>query len=188
MSSPELWARLRYLNDSAHLLATVAPSTSRHLRTRCDALISEKELASSDAHRRNTCGACGTIMILGWEGTMQTEPQPSRRRTARPDGQAVKQTKVLVYECKICYRKTRFPLSHPPQATRHKATSSNSRAMSTSELLTKPSPVSLPAKSNSKKRAKARKRGGLDALLAVKGTSGQVSGFGLDLMDFMKKS
>lgn len=188
MSSPELWARLRYLNDSAHLLATVAPSTSRHLRSRCDALISEKELASSDAHRRNACGACGTIMILGWEGTMQTEPRPSRRRTAQPDGQAVKQTKALVYKCKTCYRKTRFPLSDPPEATRHKVTSSNSRVMSTSELLTKPSPVSLAAKSNSKKRAKARKRGGLEALLAAKETSREVSGFGLDLMDFMKKS
>jgi hypothetical protein len=60
--------------------------------------------------------------------------------------------------------------------------------MSTSELLTKSSPVSLAAKSNSKKRAKARKRGGLEALLAAKETSREVSGFGLDLMDFMKKS
>lgn len=188
MSSPEVRARLRYLNDSAHLLATIAPSTSRHLQSRCDALISEKELDSSDAHRQNACAACGTIMILGWEGTMQTKPRPSRRRKAQHDGQAVKHTKALIYECKTCYQKTRFPFSGPPQVTRDKATSYDSRALSTSELLIKPSPVSLATKSSGKKRAKARKRGGLEALLAAKGTNREVSGFGLDLMDFMKKS
>ncbi|PMD54549.1 uncharacterized protein K444DRAFT_597481 [Hyaloscypha bicolor E] len=165
MSSPELSARLRYLNDSAHLLANTAPSTSRQLRSRCDVLMSENDLGPSDAHRQDACGACGTIMVLGWAGTMKTGPQPSRRRKPRPDGQAIKQTKALIYECKTCHRKTRFPLSEPPPATRYKK-----------------------ASSNSKKRAKARKRGGLEALLTAKKAGPEASGFGLDLMDFMKKS
>jgi hypothetical protein len=62
--------------------------------------------------------------------------------------------------------------------------------MSTSQPLTKPNPgSSIPeAKSNSKKRAKVRKRGGLEALLTAKKAGPEVSGFGFDLMDFMKKS
>jgi RNase P subunit RPR2 len=190
MSSPELSARLRYLNDSAHLLATTASSTSRHLRSQCNALMSENELAPSDAYRRDACGACGTIVILGWDGTLQTEPQPSRRRKARTDGRALRQTKALIYKCQTCGRKTRFPLSNPIQATRHKPKSSNSSPMATSLPLTKPTPgFSVPeAKSDRKKRAKARKRGSLEALLAAKKAGPEVSGFGLDLMDFMNKS
>jgi hypothetical protein len=62
--------------------------------------------------------------------------------------------------------------------------------MSTSQALTKPSPGSSvsEAKSSSKKRAKARKQDGLKALLAAKKSGPEASGFGLDLMDFMKKS
>ncbi|KAE9380341.1 hypothetical protein N431DRAFT_324423 [Stipitochalara longipes BDJ] len=165
MSSSELPARLRFLNDSAHLLATAAPSTSRHLRSRCNALMSENELALSDAQKQDACGACGTIVIQGWEGTMHTESQPSQRKKARLNGQAAKQTKTLTYQCKTCGRTTRFLLGTPSSATRRK-----------------------PISSNSKKRAKARKRGSLEALLAAKKAGPKVSGFGLDLMDFMKKS
>jgi hypothetical protein len=62
--------------------------------------------------------------------------------------------------------------------------------MSTSQALTKPSPGSSvsEAKSSRKKRAKARKQDGLKALLDAKKSGPEASGFGLDLMDFMKKS
>lgn len=190
MSSPELSARLRYLNDSAHLLATAAPSTSRHLRSRYDTLMAENELAPLNAHRRDACGACGTIMMLGWQATMQTEAQSSRWRTARHGGPAVKQTKTIIYECKTCHRKTRFLLGNPPLATRQRSISSNVTSMSTSQRLNKriPSSSGPEAMSNSKKRAKTRKRGGLRALLAAKKAGPEAAGFGLDLMDFMNKS
>jgi RNase P subunit RPR2 len=189
MSSAELSARLRYLNDAAHLQATAAPSTSRHLRSRCNALMAENELSLAETHRREACGACGTLTILGLRATMRSETQPARRRRARPGSPATQQTKSLLYECNTCSRKTRFPLSNPLPATRHKTTSVNSRSILTSQPLTKlvsGSSVSE-TRSSSKKRTKARKRGGLKALLAAKNSVHRVSGFGLDLMDFMKK-
>ncbi|PMD35334.1 hypothetical protein L207DRAFT_436121 [Hyaloscypha variabilis F] len=167
MSSLELSARLRFLNDSAHLLVTAAPSTSRHLRSRCNALMSENELAPSETNKRDACGGCGTIAILGWEGTMHTESQSSQQKKIRLNGQPAKQTKTMVYQCKTCGRKTRLPLGTPSSATRRKPISSEPRF---------------------KKRAKARKRGGLEALLAARKPDSAASGFGLDLMDFMKKS
>jgi RNase P subunit RPR2 len=190
MSSPELSARLRYLNDSAHILATIAPSTSRQLRSQCNALMSENDVARSDAYRRDACGACGAIMLLGWEGTINTEQHSSRRRNAQVDGQALKQTKTLIYGCKTCHRKTHFSLSKPSPATRNKRTSLTSKLLSASQSLTEPISGSLVPveRSNSKKRAKARKRGGLEALLAAQKQSPGTSGFELDLMDFMKKS
>jgi RNase P subunit RPR2 len=191
MESAALSTRLRYLNDSAHLLATTAPATSRHLVSRCSALIFEHELDLSEAQRRKACRACGTIMILGWEGTLQTEARPSSRRRKTPrDDQDMKQTKALVYKCETCGRKTRFPLCAPPQNSKQKPGLSDSRSMSTSQALTKPSPGSSvsEAKSSRKKRAKARKQDGLKALLDAKKSGPEASGFGLDLMDFMKKS
>jgi RNase P subunit RPR2 len=190
MASSDILARLRYLNDSAHLLATTAPATSRHLILRCNALMFERELETSETQTLKACGACGTIMILGWEGTLQTEGQPSRRKKAPQKGQDVKHTKALIYNCKTCGRKTRFALGTPPQANKQKSGSSNSRSMSTIQTLPKPSlGSSAPeAKLSSKKRAKTRKRGGLEALLAAKKAGPETSGFGLNLMDFMKKS
>jgi ribonuclease MRP protein subunit SNM1 len=182
MSSPELSARLRFLNGSAHLLATTAPSTSRHLQSRRNTLMYDNELDPSEAHRRDACGACGTIVILGWKSTMQTESQPSRRRNPRPEELVMKQTKALIYKCKTCGRKTRFPLSRPSAVTRHKPESSYPKS-------TRSIPgQSNPEKSNGKKRVRARKRGGLEALLAAKRTGPETSGFGLGLMDFMKKT
>ena len=189
MVSPELSARLRFLNESAHLLATTAPTISRQLTSRCNALMTDNTLDTSEAQRLNACGACGTIMIVGWEGTKKMESQPARRGKALRDGQAVKQTKALVYLCETCGKKTRFPLSTKSQAYKHELTTSGLRSNITSQSSTKPSPASSApeAKSSSKKRAKAKKRGGLEAILAAK-KAGDSSGFGLDLMDFMKKS
>jgi RNase P subunit RPR2 len=190
MASAELSARLCYLNDSAHVLAKTAPTTSRHLISRRNALMFENELDPSEAQRRNACGTCGTIMILGWEGTMQTETQLSRGKKLQPHGQGAKPTKALIYNCETCGRKSRFPLNHPSQTNRHRSVSSNSRPISTSQFLTRPNSASsaLEAKPGSKKRTKARKRGGLEALLASRKIGPESSGFGIDLMDLMKKS
>jgi RNase P subunit RPR2 len=190
MASAELSARLRYLNDSAHLLAITAPATSRRLIARCYALMFENKLDPSEAQRQNACGACGTIMALGWDGTMQTESQPSRRSKDIRDGQGHQHSKALICKCETCGRKTRLPLNTRPQANRRKSASSNLRSMSTSQSLTKPNSGSqvLEVKTRGKKRARARKRGGLEAILAGKKVNPETSGFGLDLMDFMKKS
>ena len=189
MASPELSARLRFFNESAHLLATTAPATSRQLISRCNALMTDNEPDTSEAQRLNACGACGTIMIVGWEGTKKMESQPARRGKGPRDGQAVKHTKALVYHCETCGKKTQSPLGTKLQAYRQNLTTSGLRSNITSQSITKPSPASSApeAKSSSKKRAKAKKRGGLEAILAAK-KAGEYSGFGLDLMDFMKKS
>ncbi len=190
MTSAELSARLCYLNDSAHLLATTAPATSRHLISRRNTMMFENELDPSEAQRRNACAACGTIIILGWEGTMQTNTQSPQRKKVQPHHQRVKQTRALIYNCETCGRKTRFPLNNTSQANRHRSTSLNSKSMSTSQSLAKPSSVSsVPdGKPTVRKRTKARKRGGLEALLAAKKPGSENSGFGLDLMDFIKQS
>ncbi|TVY82057.1 Uncharacterized protein LSUE1_G005548 [Lachnellula suecica] len=188
MASPELSARLRFLNDSAHLLVASAPETSRHLMSKHNYLLFDSYIDISDAQRRKACVACGTIMIMGWNGTLET--QRTRRKGKRRE-EASQPAKVMVYKCESCGNKTRHPLPGPPRAIRSKATYSKAvpPSSSTATSLSKepPAPTQSP-NSSSKKRAKSRKQGSLQAILAkqkAQETTG--SGFGLDLMDFMKK-
>jgi len=183
MNSPEQSARLRYLNDAAHLLMTMAPTTSKYLMSRCNSLIFDSGLERSESQRRQTCGACGTIMVTSWEATVQVQSQRSRRNSSKTQKVAPNPTKEVVYNCDSCGKKTHFKL--PPAAAKRKAVvrgGQKTAALQQGKL--QPSQI-VTASSSSKKRAKARK-GGLEALLASKKATGaQQPSFSLDLMDFM---
>jgi ribonuclease MRP protein subunit SNM1 len=194
MASPELSARLRYLNDSAHLLTTTAPATSRYMMSSCNALMFDRNIDQSETQRRKVCGACGTIMILGWECTVQLESQKRRRKKGDQSKDAPNSSKAIVYKCESCSRETRFPIPLPAPRNKMRSQrqmpSSGTGAMNLLQAKAN-STTSTPLSTNasSKKRAKARKQGGLGAILAQKKASeASRSGFGLDLMDFMKKT
>jgi ribonuclease MRP protein subunit SNM1 len=193
MASPELSARLQYLNDSAHLLAAAAPETSRHLMSRHNSLLFDSNLDPSEAQKRKACGACGTIMILGWNGVLELK-QPGRKNRRRHGGVS-KTQRAVVYTCECCRRKTRHPFPAPRQKYNPGTKSSKPAPVSATASASSRTPqakdvptVSQSSNSSSKKRAKNRKQGSLQAILAKQkaseGASG--SGFGLDLMDFMK--
>jgi RNase P subunit RPR2 len=187
MESPELSARLRYLKDSAQLLMRSAPATSRHLMSRCNSLMFDVGLEQSESQRRQICGGCGTVMVIGWEARLHFHTQQRRRRAGKVRNEPSNQIKEMAYSCESCGRTTRFQVP-TPSARRKQLLEAGSKIQV--PLLRKPEsrPITAAANSNSKKRAKARK-GGLEALLATKKASeAQQSGFGLDLMDFMKKS
>jgi RNase P subunit RPR2 len=177
MASPELSARLRYLNESAHLLATTAPETSRYLMSRCNALIFDHQIEVDDKQKMASCGACGTLILPGWEGILESHCERSKGiKKGKRQNRAV-QSRSLVYECGTCGKKTQERVEPPPPVKKNVVGASVSKAP---KQLT----VSTPAQSSSKKRAKARK-GGLVAILAQKKTVDTSGGF--DLMDFMKK-
>lgn len=192
MVSPELTARLRYLNDSAHLLATTAPETSRQLMSQCNALMFDNELDHTITEKQTACGACGTIILLGWEGKLESQSERLRDSKKGKVLYRPMQPRALLYECGTCGRKTRQHIKLPLPAKRHMPASSASRPVRISEQYANPPAGCSPStetpsvNSSSKKRAKTRK-GGLAAILAQKNTS-NVSGSGYDLMDFMKKA
>ncbi|KAG4444495.1 hypothetical protein IFR05_000086 [Cadophora sp. M221] len=191
MEPPELSTRLRYLNESAHLLATTAPTTSRYLMSRHNALMYDSKIELSESQKKKACGACGTIMILGWEATLQTEVRSKKGKAARKEREAAGYVRTMVYTCGTCSKKTRFPTSISKPIRRKKA------ALSSTSTSTAPAPASAPqSQSNdsstpSKKapKRKSRKKGVLDAILArSQAPQATSSGFGLDLSDFMRKS
>ena len=197
MASGAVSARLRYLSDSAHLLAGTAPATSAHLMSQCNGLMFDNDLEPSDAYRRKSCGACGNIMLPGISSKMHKETREIAKRKGKSDKRGSNpslQARAIVYKCSFCQKNTRLPLPTTTSTAIRKSTKNHSHAVSlkaTSSVTpgNSASESSTPTSANasSKKRAKSRKHGGLQALLAKKNEP-QSSGFGLDLMDLMKRS
>jgi RNase P subunit RPR2 len=193
MASLDLTARLRYLNDSAHLLATTAPATSKYLMSKCNSLMFDSNIEQSDSHKQKVCGACGTVMILGWEGKLQVESGRARRRKSTPKKATNNRVRAMVYKCESCGSKTRLDISPSPSSVPKDKSVSLSHANLRSSTLPTSNTSSLLLNTpppQAKKRTKARKQGGLEAILArQKATDSRgSSGFGLDLLDFMKKT
>lgn len=202
MASNELSQTLGFLADAAHLLATTAPETSAFLMRKRDALVFENEIPRSEAQRQHVCSCCGHIMVLG-RGSILTVDS-GKRSSAKGASSQVGQhhwkrenhqsgpTKII--KCGHCQKVTKVKFSAPAQISRHKIKGKASKpapaaASASASAVARPSqeePLKSTANASSKKRAKSRKAGGLQALLeqskASKGT-----GLGLSLADFMQK-
>ncbi len=200
MSSPALSARLKYLNDSAHLLATTAPQTSAYLMSRCNNLMFDNDLDQTEGHRRHVCGACGNITVLGWTGTRLVEKLKTRKArrivTSKQDKLGKQRAKAIIYKCELCSRDTRQDINTIAPRSLQAGTKAlrvvlDVSTPSSNEETPGKTASSAMSNASSRKRAKVRKLGGLQALLAKnKDTRGRGSGggFGLDLLDLMKKA
>ena len=193
MASPELTARLKHLDGAARLLADTAPEISRHLMLKHNALMFDKEIDMPNERRKHVCGACGTIIKPQVNGKLETKPKARKKAATKAAGHArtssSKQCRVRLYTCKICDRYTRT-ISHYPAGIRHhrQHTPADTEASPTVTTVSKPTDSARPHTIATKKSKSARK-GGLSALLAQqKSSQSNSSGFGLNLLDFMKKS
>jgi len=139
-----------------------------------NALLLENDLNKSDVQRSKACGACGTLLILGWAATMEIKTQRKK-----PKGKiASNYSRAMVYRCATCNMKTQFPIQSAPKIISRPGVVSKIANQEPS------TPISLQA-STHKKRSKSAKQGGLRALLQKKKENNLTSS-GFDLMDFMK--
>jgi hypothetical protein len=190
--------RLKFLKESAHLLAFTSPATSAVLGSEHDRLLQSEELdlqASKkdwDAHRRQMCGACGNLMIPGWSCYVFHESlRPTQRKKNAGTKDLPKAEKSIVYQCLRCHRKTVQTMpTRPPRHVKLSSEPSKTEAPSVvvvKESRRKDGHVAKSVNASSKQRAKARKQSGLQAMLAKSKTqSSGGSGFGLDLTDLMQ--
>jgi RNase P subunit RPR2 len=206
-------SRLRYLDGAAHLLSVASPAVSAQLLFQYNKIASENELDSSDARKRSVCGACGNIMVPGWTCHVRSQSTGSKRvskkslrkrrssgrpRTTAPGsvpgaGGSEMKGLEMVYECRVCGRATRQTSPKKPPSRRPARNTAPMTSPSTPakhlgvDAMESPRPASTNA--SSKRRAKARKQGGLQALLAKRKEGVEQTGdFGLDLMDLMKQA
>jgi RNase P subunit RPR2 len=182
-------SRANYLHEAAHLLAASSPAASAFFGSARNRLAQDSEIELSakelDALRRETCGACGCLMVPGWSCKISNKPQVRKAadKKIKLSDIAVENTST-VYHCLRCHRKTEHLLQPQPRrplkkSTRFEATQPKTnitKSITEGDLKTPKT-----ANASSKQRQKARK-GGLQAMLEK--NKSQSSSQGLDLMDF----
>ncbi|KAI9703830.1 MAG: hypothetical protein M1836_007601 [Candelina mexicana] len=204
MAITSLSTRLRYLNDSAYMLATTSPATSAYLMSQHRKVASEHDLTIPEARSREVCGACGNIMIIGWSSHTYAEAGPEKlpksiEETSNSSNSKEPHTGMtMIYECRICNSNTKqdfrkHKIERQPQHRKGAPESVPSQTPGIPTTRTKPASVKLSSvNGDSKRRAKARKQSGLQAMLARARADDAKSypsrGFGLDLMDLMKSN
>lgn len=190
-------SQLRFLEDAANLLGRSSPSTTAHLLMAHTHILHD-EFKSLNSHQtKHHCAGCGSLRTRKLSKHVGVKPKKISKASNRDC--------ATVYKCGSCNQRavvprkksgSRVPSKASSRVTTNKAIASalpesSSTASSTPVISSQQDPAAVPAvvapeksadNSNSKKRAKARKQGGLQALLASKKSS-QPS---LDLLDFLQ--
>ncbi|KAL2002975.1 hypothetical protein VTN02DRAFT_5384 [Thermoascus thermophilus] len=208
MAPTESVTRLNFLRDSASFLSLQSPSTAAHLLASHNQILHEDFKPLNYRQKENFCGACGSIRKPEYTKKFEVKPKnvKSKGKPLKDAGSAG----ATVYKCLRCHRRTVLPHRKPaarptvqkqPQPISTPAQVSSSSTVSTADKAPEkaatqaPSDpavsVDAPAKmtsenASSKKRAKARKQGGLQALLASKQRSQASTSPSLDLLDFLQ--
>lgn len=218
MANAEFEAKLRFSEVSARHYVSLEPATSAHLMAHRANEASGSGITPNDKRPKDVCKACGSISVPGItsrtsilrNGTEGKRSKVNSRKNVKNKSDAKLQRRTLdlpknlKIDCLICYRYETRPLlvskarNPKPITNQHKP----GGIVSTPQLLpahgdlrtmslesqTEPSNLHA-ANTGSKKRAKARKQGGLQAMLEKsKASASSSSGFGLELLDLMKQS
>lgn len=204
MPPSEYAPQLRFLKESANFLLSQSPSTSSHLLAVHNRILHDDFKSLNQRQHETSCGACGSIRKPEWTKTIQVKrkkPKRSDRVTSRSSASKETTDGATVYKCLRCHRRTvrrhQREAVHPSSSSRAPAAAIlqpvSTAATSTIEKYV-PQGVSEPVQvskaadnASSKKRAKARKQGGLQALLASKQRSQATSSSSLDLFDFLQQ-
>lgn len=188
MPASEYGPRLNFLRDSASSLGTASPSTAAYLMGVHNRVLFDDLKPLNQRQQESCCSACGTVRTAGASKTIHIKQKKSKHSSTSSGG-------ATVYQCLRCHRRAikpqrREPLhSKAPKAstpTLDQSTTTTKPANETAAQLQAPTaPSRTSENANSKKRAKTRKQGGLQALLASKQQS-QPASSSLDLFDFLQ--
>ncbi|KAL4863986.1 hypothetical protein BDV12DRAFT_20366 [Aspergillus spectabilis] len=175
--------RLNFLKDSAGALSSTSPSTAAFLMSVHYGIFLEEHKPPNHRLHDSFCGACGSPRKSEWTKTASIKKKSQKRATSSfAEG-------ATVYKCMRCRRRTVTPSRVPSRAvsaTVPIVQSQTSAAITTTSLPGQISASKAADNASSKKRAKARKQGGLQALMAAKQTQTEPSQ-SLDLFDFLQQ-
>ncbi|PWY68455.1 hypothetical protein BO70DRAFT_366126 [Aspergillus heteromorphus CBS 117.55] len=189
-------SRLEFLKSAASSLNALSPSTAAYLMTVHNGIIHDEGKPLNQRQKDAFCGACGSARNPEWTRTITVHKRKGKHsnsasRSAGADG-------ATILKCLRCRRRTVKPTrkeavraAMPVKATPIPASMPDGQsAAGATTTMPLSDPVPAPAvnkaadNANSKKRAKARKQGGLQALMASKQQARTNS---LDLFDFLQQ-
>lgn len=202
MSDVATQAKARFLDSSARHYVSSYPATSAHLMLQRNLTTAGSAMPVRGKESKGVCQACGTILIPGWSSrTSIVSHGVSKRELPKSGSKSRFRSKIsslpakrMKVECLICYRFEEIPLQSSrletagrPQRSEDYLALSEKPDTGFSSQVQDTKPVTMTT--SSKQRARARKQGGLQALLNESKTStSHSSGSGLDLLDLMKKA
>lgn len=187
--------RLNFLKESASTLSAASPSTAAHLMMVHHGVFLDEGRPLNQRLQETSCGACGSIRSPETTRVMHLKKRKSLKRASVARG--ITAHGATVYKCLRCRRRTvrpsRMEAPRPQTAGQCKSSMNVAQPVSGGESpstqATQVAEGSHVAKAadnaSSKKRAKARKQGGLQALLASKQKIQATSS--LDLFDFLQQ-
>jgi hypothetical protein len=201
MSANESTLHLNFLKNSASLLSSRSSSTAAYLMNTHNRLLYEEFKSLKPRQHETSCAACGSPRNPDHTTVIRVKQRRSNR-----SGQTSRDGGATVYKCLRCHKRWVRPLQsrNPLQTKSISITNPIPFNSSTSPAMSSPAPPSQAAldapaatgvsdpkatseNASSKKRAKARKQGGLQALLASKQRSQtSATGSSLDLLDFLQ--
>lgn len=201
MTSYDSTLRLQFLQNAASLLCSGSISTASHLIVQHNGILHEDSKSIKLRQHESWCNACGAPRKPRYTKIVKPKYRSSKGKT-RPASIASRE--AIVYRCLRCSSRTvqRRPSQPRPSqkaggtsaasiqaASGHEVTStSQSTANLTSRPAAESSIKTTSENASSKKRAKARKQGGLQALLASKRSGESTpSSSSLDLFDFLQQ-
>ncbi|KAL4903006.1 hypothetical protein BDW74DRAFT_55705 [Aspergillus multicolor] len=174
--------RLNFLKDSASSLSPISPSTAAYLMSAHNAIFHEDQKPLNQRFHESFCGACGSSRKSEHTKVASIKKR-SQKRAALSQAKGLTADGATVYKCLRCGRRT-----VTPSRTSSKPAHPNTPIVDSTAAKAQPyqAPASKTAENaSSKKRAKARKQGGLQALLATKQSQAEPSK-SLDLFDFLQ--
>jgi len=182
-----------FLENAAKLLAQRSPSTSAFLGTQ---VIETLVTAGTQLSRKlsDCCHGCGALMVPGWTSAVASSRYLNQRASRPQSKAAIAKPRASLHRCLRCNRAAKVIKTQSSRPRRSSKKPMEPIALSSRELQPILEPITCAskieekseAKTNSKKRAKARKdREGLQALLSQSRTNTQPNST-FDLMDFMK--
>ncbi|KAL4921447.1 hypothetical protein BDW62DRAFT_129118 [Aspergillus aurantiobrunneus] len=188
MHFKEYTPRLNFLKDSASSLSSTSPSTAAYLMSAHNAIFHEEHKPLNQRLHDSFCGACGSPRRNEWTKTTSIRKK-SQKRVTSSLAKGLTADGATVYKCLRCRRRTvtqsRIPSRISPVAAPI-VNSQPSTSTATSALPAHVSASKTAENASSKKRAKARKQGGLQALVATKQPRSDQSK-SLDLFDFLQQ-
>ncbi|MCJ1237149.1 Cullin-associated NEDD8-dissociated protein 1 [Varicellaria rhodocarpa] len=187
--------RIQFLQSASALYASTQPATSAHLRlqsTNVSVLAPTHDRSKPQSVIDHACLSCGTLFsprtchkrVTSSTKRYKTLAKSQPRSAHMPDNTKPEVSKNIETQCLVCRRVTKHPLPVASNKKRpnQKATENPRNRAALPDLVATSS-----SNLASKRRAKARKQGGLQALMANSRKQPNMSSNGLDLMDLMKE-
>ena len=185
--------RIQFLQSAAALYANTQAATSAHLSLQStNILASTPDKSKSQSVIDHACLSCGTLFSSSTCHKRTTSSTKKYKILAKSQPRSVPQpgnsrsevSKIIETQCLACRRVTKHPL--PVASNKKRLNQKATENLRNRATLSDPV-ATLSSNLASKRRAKARKQGGLQALMANSKNKPNIPYNGLDLMDLMKE-